>query len=64
MAEADLNGSDGHGVSRLPQYTRSIKADGFNGERSHATRCGIPIPPALMHSLDQVANDLGMAKLG
>ena len=30
MAEADLQGSDGHGVSRLPQYARRIKADGFN----------------------------------
>jgi L-2-hydroxycarboxylate dehydrogenase (NAD+) len=30
MAEADLQGSDGHGVSRLPQYTRRIKAGGFN----------------------------------
>jgi LDH2 family malate/lactate/ureidoglycolate dehydrogenase len=30
MAEADLQGSDGHGVSRLPQYARSIKAGGFN----------------------------------
>ena len=30
MAEADLLGSDGHGVSRLPQYARRIKAGGFN----------------------------------
>src|SRR5882757_908926 len=30
MAEADLQGSDGHGVSRLPQYARRIKAGGFN----------------------------------
>jgi len=30
MAEADLQGSDGHGVSRLPQYTRRIKAGGMN----------------------------------
>ena len=30
MAEADLQGSDGHGVSRLPQYVRRIKAGGFN----------------------------------
>src|SRR3954467_12068233 len=30
MAEADLRGSDGHGVSRLPQYARRIKAGGFN----------------------------------
>src|ERR1700750_3100458 len=30
MAEADLQGSDGHGVSRLPQYARRIKAKGGN----------------------------------
>jgi len=30
MAEADLQGSDGHGVIRLPQYARRIKAGGFN----------------------------------
>lgn len=30
MAEADLQGSGGHGVSRLPQYARRIKAGGFN----------------------------------
>jgi L-2-hydroxycarboxylate dehydrogenase (NAD+) len=30
MAQADLQGSDGHGVSRLPQYARRIKAGGFN----------------------------------
>ena len=25
MAQADLQGSDGHGVSRLPQYARRIR---------------------------------------
>src|SRR5665213_170709 len=30
MAQADLQGADGHGVSRLPQYARRIKAGGFN----------------------------------
>ena len=30
MAEADLQGSDGHGVIRLPQYASRIKAGGFN----------------------------------
>ena len=30
MTAADLQGSDGHGVSRLPQYIRRIKAGGFN----------------------------------
>ena len=38
------------------------------GERSHATRAvrtrdGIPIPPALLRGLDQVAGDIGIAKL-
>jgi L-2-hydroxycarboxylate dehydrogenase (NAD+) len=30
MTEADLQGSDGHGVMRLPQYVRRIKAGGVN----------------------------------
>ncbi len=30
MAEADLQGSDGHGVIRLPQYARRIVAGGVN----------------------------------
>jgi LDH2 family malate/lactate/ureidoglycolate dehydrogenase len=29
MAEADLNGSDGHGVFRLPQYIKRIKSEGI-----------------------------------
>ncbi|HEY5291762.1 MAG TPA: Ldh family oxidoreductase, partial [Burkholderiales bacterium] len=30
MAEADLQGSDGHGVMRLPQYAQRIRAGGVN----------------------------------
>lgn len=30
MADADLQGSDGHGVIRLPQYAKRIKAGGIN----------------------------------
>ncbi len=30
MAQADLYGADGHGVFRLPQYIRRIKAGGVN----------------------------------
>lgn len=30
MAEADLQGSDGHGVIRLPMYVRRIQAGGIN----------------------------------
>jgi LDH2 family malate/lactate/ureidoglycolate dehydrogenase len=30
MTEADLTGADGHGVFRLPQYVRRIRAGGVN----------------------------------
>lgn len=30
MAQADLQGSDGHGVIRLPQYAKRIRAGGIN----------------------------------
>src|SRR6185295_7420928 len=30
MGEADLTGADGHGIFRLPQYVRRLKAGGFN----------------------------------
>ena len=30
MAEADLNGSDGHGIIRLPSYIRRIREGGIN----------------------------------
>ena len=30
MAQADLQGSDGHGVLRLPQYVKRIRAGGLN----------------------------------
>ena len=30
MTEADLQGSDGHGVIRLPQYIKRIQAGGIN----------------------------------
>jgi len=30
MAQADLQGSDGHGVLRLPQYVKRIRAGGMN----------------------------------
>ena len=51
--------------SRMPGVERILAP----GERSHAmraarTRDGIPIAPALLRGLDQVADDLGMAKLG
>ena len=30
MARADVNGSEGHGIFRLPQYIRRIKAGAVN----------------------------------
>src|SRR5687768_15833133 len=30
MIEADLQGSDGHGIFRLPQYVRRLRAGGVN----------------------------------
>lgn len=30
MTEADLTGADGHGIFRLPQYIRRLRAGGFN----------------------------------
>src|SRR5438046_10405221 len=30
MAQSDISGADGHGVFRLPQYIRRIKAGGLN----------------------------------
>ena len=30
MVQADLNGADGHGIFRLPQYVRRIRAGGIN----------------------------------
>ena len=30
MARADVNGSDGHGVFRLPQYVRRIQGGAVN----------------------------------
>jgi LDH2 family malate/lactate/ureidoglycolate dehydrogenase len=32
MAQADINGSEGHGVFRLPQYIRRIKGGAVNGK--------------------------------
>ena len=34
MTEADLTGADAHGVFRLPQYVRRLKAGGFNARPS------------------------------
>jgi LDH2 family malate/lactate/ureidoglycolate dehydrogenase len=38
MTEADLTGADGHGVFRLPQYIRRLKAGGFNAHPTIAVK--------------------------
>ena len=38
MPEADLTGADAHGVFRLPQYVRRIKAGGVNPQARHHGR--------------------------
>ena len=40
MAQADMQGSDGHGVIRLPQYARRIRAGGINVQPEHPRRAG------------------------
>src|ERR1700726_100365 len=38
MTEADLTGADGHGIFRLPQYVRRLKAGGFNAHPNIAVK--------------------------
>ena len=38
MVEADLRGSDTHGVIRLPLYVRRIRAGGVNAEAEYPRR--------------------------
>ena len=42
MAEADLQGSDGHGSIRLPQYVKRIRAGGVNLAPTFAWRRSAP----------------------
>src|SRR5258708_39236136 len=57
MVEADLAGADAHGVFRLPQYIRRIKAGGINPKASIKVEKSAP-PTAI------VAGDNGMGHLG
>ena len=55
---------DFRGSQRMPGVDRIL----VPGERSHETRAtrsslGIPVAPALMRGLDQVADDLGISRL-
>jgi LDH2 family malate/lactate/ureidoglycolate dehydrogenase len=64
-ANVDTLVRDFRGSSRMPGVDRIS----VPGERSHETRLaraenGIPIAPALVRGLNQVADELGIAKLG
>jgi LDH2 family malate/lactate/ureidoglycolate dehydrogenase len=64
-ANVDTLVRDLHGSSRMP----GVERISVPGERSHETRLaraknGIPIAPALARGLNQLADELGMAKLG
>src|SRR5436853_1847098 len=68
MAEADLQGSDGHGVSRLPQYARRIKAGGFNVRpnirivREHASTALIHGDNGMGHLVMKRATEMAIDK--
>src|SRR5262249_8377015 len=47
MTQADLTGADGHGIFRLPQYVRRLKAGGFN-KRPNITLPRTPPATALV----------------
>ena len=64
-AAVDTIVRDLHGSERIPGVDRIT----LPGERSEETRIarsrdGIPVAPALMRGLDQLADELGIAKLG
>jgi LDH2 family malate/lactate/ureidoglycolate dehydrogenase len=68
MAQADLQGSDGHGVIRLPQYTRRIRAGGINVRpdirvvREKAAMAVIDGDNGMGHLVVSRAVDLAIAK--
>ena len=68
MAQADLQGSDGHGVIRLPQYTKRIQAGGINVRpdirvvREKAAMAVIDGDNGMGHLVVSRAVDLAIAK--
>ncbi|MDP3799519.1 MAG: Ldh family oxidoreductase [Polaromonas sp.] len=68
MAEADLQGSDGHGVIRLPQYVRRIRAGGINTRpnirvvKERAAMAVVDGDNGMGHLVMSHAVDLAMAK--
>ena len=68
MAQADLQGSDGHGVIRLPQYARRILAGGVNTRptirvaQERAATALIDGDNGMGHLVMQRATDMAIAK--
>jgi len=68
MVEADLNGSDGHGVFRLPQYVKRIRSGGMNIRpdiriaRQKGAMALVNGDNAMGHLVMQFATDLAMDK--
>src|SRR6476620_7046993 len=68
MAEADLQGSDGHGVSRLPQYARRIQAGGVHVRpdirivREHASTALINGDNGMGHLVMKRATEIAIDK--
>jgi len=68
MAEADLQGSDGHGVIRLPQYIKRIRSGGINIRpdimvvRERAAMAVVDGDNGMGHLVVSTAVDLAIAK--
>ncbi len=68
MTEADLQGSDGHGIFRLPQYVRRIEAGGINRcpniriERERSAMALVDGDNGLGHLVMKFAADCAIAK--
>lgn len=68
MIEADLQGSDGHGIFRLPQYIRRIQAGGINPrpkiavERERAAMALVNGDNAMGHLAMRFASELAIQK--
>jgi len=68
MAEADLNGSDGHGVFRLPQYVKRIQNGGINVQpnirvaRDEGAMALVHGDDAMGHLVMRYATDLATEK--
>jgi L-2-hydroxycarboxylate dehydrogenase (NAD+) len=68
VADADLQGSDGHGVIRLPQYVKRIEAGGINLRpairvvREHAATALIDGDNGMGHLVMSKAAELAIEK--